>query len=118
MTGRIGVGIGAGGSWDPLGTPSPHAKSCGSGLIARTVFNSGIGAGFGPISAQASFAKATENVFDPSPKRYPGDWGTNGYTSKSKSVVGFGIGAYLFPESSEIRTAIGTLEPDLKTQLA
>ena len=89
VTGRIGVGIGAGGSWDPLGTPSPHAKSCGSGLIARTVFNSGIGAGFGPISAQASFAKATENVFDPSPKRYPGDWGTNGYTSKSKSVVGF-----------------------------
>ena len=32
-------------------------------------------------------AKVTENVFDPSPKRYVGDWGTNGYTTAPTPTI-------------------------------
>jgi len=89
FTGKVGVGVGGGLAWDPEGAPSMHAKDCGSGLIARTTFNAAGGLGVGPVSAQASWAKVTENVFDPSQKRYVGDWGTNGYTTPISPTIGF-----------------------------
>ncbi|WP_243047377.1 hypothetical protein [Dyella sp. RRB7] len=88
ITGQIGVGIGAGLSWDPNGSPSPHAKECGSGLIARTTFNASAGLGFGPLSTGASYVNAGENVFDPSPKSDVMDWGTGGYSSLSLTPIG------------------------------
>lgn len=88
FTGKVGVGVGGGLAWDPDGAPSKHAKDCGSGLIARTTFNASGGLGIGPVSAQGAWSKVTENVFDPSPKRYVGDWGTNGYTTEVSPVIG------------------------------
>ncbi len=88
FTGKVGVGVGGGLAWDPDGTPSKHSKDCGSGLIARTTFNASGGVGMGPVSAQAAWGKVTENVFDLSPKRYVGDWGTRGYTTPISPMIG------------------------------
>lgn len=87
FTGKVGVGVGGGLAWDPDGTPSVHAKDCGAGLIARTTLNASAGVGIGPVSVQGAFSSATENVFDPVPKRYPGDWGNGGYQTKITPTI-------------------------------
>jgi hypothetical protein len=48
-------------------------------MFARTTLNASAGYGIGPASIQAAYTSATENVFDPAPKRFPGDWGDGGY---------------------------------------
>lgn len=88
FTGRVGVGFGAGATVDPDGSPSPHAKQCGSGAIVRTSGSASVGAGLGPISAQAGASGASENVFDLSPKRHATDWGTRGYRSIQVPSIG------------------------------
>lgn len=62
MTGRIGIGLGGGFSYDPNGTPSPHSESCGSGYIARTSFNANATVGW-PLGIGASYTGATGNAF-------------------------------------------------------
>jgi hypothetical protein len=54
ITGRLGVGFGASYNLDADGTPSPHAKSCGSGYIARSYAGAGISADAGIFSAGKS----------------------------------------------------------------
>ncbi|MGN6092483.1 MAG: RHS repeat-associated core domain-containing protein, partial [Luteibacter jiangsuensis] len=83
LTGRIGVGLGAGATFDAVGKPSAHASSCGSGYIGRTSLSASAGAGIGPFSFQGNYTAASENVFDLSQKRYATDWGTRGYKNSS-----------------------------------
>jgi len=61
-TGRLGVGLGGGVSYDPLGEPSPHSKTTGSGYIARTSASGGIGLGVGPVSLDATGQIASGNA--------------------------------------------------------
>ncbi|SMN12510.1 Rhs-family protein [uncultured Candidatus Thioglobus sp.] len=62
VTGEIGVGVATGMSFDPNGTPSPHAESEGSGYIARTTIDAGIGLGVEPFGMGISFTGASGNA--------------------------------------------------------
>ena len=62
VTGRLGVGIGGGASFDPDGTPSPHSQDCGSGYIARTSWNASAGVGVGPFGVGGSATLAVGNA--------------------------------------------------------
>jgi len=81
VVGRLGVGLGGGISVDPNGSPSPHAKSCGSGLIARTVGNVDAGVGLGPFTVGGSATAASGNAIT--------DKVGGGYASVSQSEWGF-----------------------------
>jgi len=88
VTGRVGVGYGIGASYDPNGMPSPHAESCGSGLVARTTANVSAGAGFGNVGVGGSFTGSSGNAFTTS---YGG-----GFTTASPEIIGgpgTGLGA-------------------------
>jgi len=63
ITGRVGVGLGGGITFDPKGKISPHSKNSGSGYIGRTATNAGVGAGIGIVGTGASFKGATGNGF-------------------------------------------------------
>ncbi|WP_410374391.1 RHS repeat-associated core domain-containing protein, partial [Alloalcanivorax profundimaris] len=62
LTGRVGVGLGGGLSIDPEGGPSPHAKPCGSGYIARTTATAGAGVGVGPVGVSIGFEGSSGNA--------------------------------------------------------
>jgi RHS repeat-associated protein len=62
VTGRIGVGLGIGIEYDPLAEPSPHAKSCGNGYIARTTTQLGVNYGFGVAAVGAGFIGSSGNA--------------------------------------------------------
>ena len=62
VTGRLGVGIGGGASFDPDGVPSPHSRECGSGLIARTIVNASAGLGIGVAGVGVSGTVASGNA--------------------------------------------------------
>ncbi|WP_448096667.1 RHS repeat-associated core domain-containing protein [Luteibacter yeojuensis] len=87
VTGRIGVGFGGGVAIDPNGSPSAHAKPCGSGYIGRTTAAASLGGGLGPIAAQFAAGGSSENVFDLSPKSHAMDWGTRGYRVPPTAVI-------------------------------
>jgi hypothetical protein len=80
MTGRIGVGLGGGVNFEPKGGPSPHAKSCGSGHIARTSGNIQAGVGLGPFTMGGAFTGASGNAIT--------DKVGGGYTSISQMQMG------------------------------
>ncbi|MDC5335048.1 hypothetical protein NRA46_17775, partial [Acinetobacter baumannii] len=46
---RVGVGLGAGLSFDPIGEPSVHTKPTGSGFIGRTSVKGDVGLGVGNV---------------------------------------------------------------------
>jgi len=62
VPGRLGIGLGAGVSVDPFGTPSIHLKNCGSGAIARTSAKAALGLGAGPGGIAASGSVASGNA--------------------------------------------------------
>mgnify|MGYP006952617544 CR=1 FL=1 len=89
---RLGVGYGGGISYEPRGTPSPHAKACGSGYIARTTGTTAAEIGVGPFSMMGrSFTGASGNAIT---TRVGG-----GYTQISGNTVsgekGNGVGGRL-----------------------
>ena len=61
-SGRIGVGLGGGATFDPLGEPSPHSKVTGSGHIARTSVEGGLAFGAGPFSIGATGQGSSGNA--------------------------------------------------------
>jgi uncharacterized protein RhaS with RHS repeats len=62
VTGRIGVGLGIGIDFDPTAEPSPHAKTCGNGYIARTTTQLGVNYGLGVAGVGAEFVGASGNA--------------------------------------------------------
>ncbi len=80
ITGRLGVGLGASASIDPLGKPSKHAKSCGSGYIARTTANVSADFSVGNIGIGRSITGYSGNAVT---TPYGG-----GYVSDSSEIVG------------------------------
>ncbi|MBD3647487.1 MAG: RHS domain-containing protein, partial [Pseudomonadales bacterium] len=64
LTGRVGVGIAVGASFEPEGKPSPHAKSCGYGLIGRTNLTASAGLGLGLITFGGQASYVTGNGFE------------------------------------------------------
>lgn len=62
VLGRAGMGYGVGANFDPFGKPSPHAKKCGSGAIARTSVKVGLGVGVGVGGIGWSFTGASGNA--------------------------------------------------------
>ncbi|WP_167351262.1 RHS repeat-associated core domain-containing protein [Pseudomonas azotoformans] len=94
VTGKFGLGLGAGFTYDPKGTPSLHTSSSGSGYIARTTVEGGVAIGVGPLAAGISYKGATGNAItnkvgggfgspsvvfsiDPNAVNWGGRWGTN-----------------------------------------
>jgi RHS repeat-associated protein len=80
VTGRLGVGLGGGVNFESKGGPSPHSKSCGSGLIARTSGNVQAGVGLGPFTMGGAFTGASGNAIT--------DRVGGGYTSISQMQLG------------------------------
>jgi len=62
FTGKIGVGIGGGLAFNPLGTPSEHSQNCGSGYIARTRAEVGAGLGLGVVDLGAAVTGSSGNA--------------------------------------------------------
>ena len=63
ILGRLGVGIGAGISVDPYGTPSPHSNNCGSGYIGTTSIQASAAIGMKPFALGGSYTASTGNAF-------------------------------------------------------
>jgi len=62
FTGRLGLGIGAGATFDPDGVPSPHSKRCGSGYIARSTVDASAGIGVGPVGVGGEIRFSSGNA--------------------------------------------------------
>lgn len=93
ILGRLGVGFGAGASYDPFGTPTPHSESCGSGYIATTSLQAGASVGAKPFAIGGSYTASTGNAVT-TPQG--GGFQSFSPTTVSPNVspkVGFGIGA-------------------------
>lgn len=91
VTIKGGGGIGGGLNLDPTGKPSPHSSRCGSGPIARTVLDAGIGAGFGPIGRSVNYRYALPSTTGPRYQEFSG-WGLTGEPS-AKPGAGIRAGA-------------------------
>jgi RHS repeat-associated protein len=102
VTGRIGVGLGGGASYEPKGGPSPHSKSCGSGLIARASGNAQAALGVGPASIGGAATMAagnaiTDKVGGGFTSISPFQWGFDGANSvglRLGASMGVDIGSY------------------------
>ncbi len=91
FTGKLGVGVGGGLSFDPLKIPSEHTRSCGSGLIARTRGDIGAGLGIGVADIGVSGSLVSGNAITT-----PVGGGfaeTSGPTISTDGSAGFGLKA-------------------------
>jgi hypothetical protein len=91
MTGRIGVGLGIGVEYDPVAEPSPHAKACGNGYIARTTTQLGVNYAMGVAGIGAGFVGASGNAV--THKEGGGYYEINGPQISSNGKAGFGFSA-------------------------
>jgi len=88
VTGRLGVGIGAGLSFNPDGRPSPHAESCGSGHIARTTANVSADLSVGNLGLGRSFTGASGNAIT---TPYGGGYASDSAEFTGGRSIGFGF---------------------------
>ena len=89
---KIGVGYGGGVGFDPLGLPSPHSESCGSGFIARTSTNISAEFGAGPLKLGGQASVVTGNAVT---TPVGGDYFSSSWSNVNASdkLIGGGLGA-------------------------
>jgi len=93
VMGRIGVGFGGSAIFDPLGTPTPHANTCGSGYIATTSLNSSATLGVKPFSAGGSYVGSSGNAVTTPQGGGFQSFTPTGITPGGRSKLGVGFGA-------------------------